>query len=59
MVITSNVKFEHLKWVKHDKIIFFAIQNYAMCFLTKPTQFPIPHQISPGRNQNRLILLML
>ena len=32
MVITQNVKFEHLKWVKHDKIRCFAIKHYVSRF---------------------------
>ena len=33
MVITPKVKFEHLKWVKHDKVIFFAIKYYVANYL--------------------------
>ena len=37
MVIFVKLNFKQLKWVKNDKIIFFAIKNYVACFFTKLT----------------------
>ena len=37
MIITPKVKFYHLKWAKHDEIIFFVIKYYDARFFTKLT----------------------